>query len=158
MCLGDVVDHVYDATRLPTPAPPNSPIFPTRSYAEHPQWIQSKETRNSMARRPQPSCSHELAITSRSLRTNHQKPTKPSSRACTVQPHVYRPTGTYPGAHQRARSLRRSEVTDRHGHYRCAIVTHPYPGAPLLGRCLCPTDAALEYATCGLLQRVPGLR
>ena len=29
--------------RLPTPATPKGLIFPTRSYAEHPQWIQLEE-------------------------------------------------------------------------------------------------------------------
>ena len=104
-------------TVFPTPAPPNSQSFPPREYAAHPQWTQLEET-------------------SRSLRTKNQRPTKPSSRACQMQPQVHQATGKYSGAHQRARSLRRSEVTDRHGHYRCAVVTHRYLEAPLLGRCL----------------------
>ena len=58
--------------RYPTPAPPNSPIFPPREYAAHPQWIQLEE----------------------SHRTKHPRPTKPSRRAHTMQPQVHGHAGT----------------------------------------------------------------
>ena len=136
MCLGDVVDNLSDGhapsnasatkeSKLPNPLVCRpSTMDPTRRNPE----FNAPETTTLMLSRARE--------TSRSLRTKNQRPTKPSSRACQMQPQVHQATGKYSGAHQRARSLRRSEVTDRHGHYRCAVVTHRYLEAPLLGRCL----------------------
>ena len=75
-----------------------------------------------------------------------------------VLPAPMRFRGSPFGKSQRQCYRPRSEGTEQAVIHLHLSVILSYPGAPLLGRCLCPTDAALEYATCGLLPRVPCLR
>ena len=136
MCLGDVIDQLHDEHGLSNASDTNESNLATTLVLRASTMDPSRGNLKLNA----PETTTLLLSRARDhseLRTKDQL-SRPQERA-----RCYRP---------------RSEGTEQAVIHLHLSVILSYPGAPLLGRCLCPTDAALEYATCGLLQRVPCLR